>query len=366
MASPFYDPSVQIPRFLFRGFTKYSGGGEPGLNTTEGITPLGFLSGYDEETAMASDLDPWTLRERANLHCRWLPDAPTPFSSWSHDWRTALRFACSVHYASPAERGHPLEYYGCHIAVLDTWALGDEEMLRNKIFHVPQFGVPGMQIECEWLVWGRVSGPAYRCVPIPAIREAVNCNLWPNHNPRKQPDHYLLLAEARDSMLVAGCFQREDDTSADVMLAVAAAEMASRFFGGQFDTKGSVYDHTDVLRPLAWPRNQVEILLGIFDKCRPVLSGRPLVHGSTALVGFPRARLMNSLLSEVEARCGDTRSDTAWATVDWKKWLRGTWWLGNSCCVCTPVKGGMLGADQPTQAPESHLRSTLTPHRHMR
>lgn len=123
---PFFLEGLQIPRFLFRGFNKYSGGGLPGQNTTEGITPRGFLLGYDTEKEISSSMDPWRVKARVESHCCQKDSPPTPFSSWSHDWRLALNF--SVSRLTETKENRRLlkeEDYG-FIAVLDTWALQDE------------------------------------------------------------------------------------------------------------------------------------------------------------------------------------------------------------------------------------------------
>lgn len=311
---PFHTPGLQIPRFLFRGFNKHSGGGIPGQNTTEGITPLGFLQGHDTEMELSSDVDPSRVMVRAAFHCSTIAHPPTPFSSWSHDWRIATIFACTRDSSGSMDRQVLFEDDdGAYIAVLDTWSLGSQDTLRNKIFHDRQMGI---NLDCEWLIWGPISGPAYRCVPLYAIRQSTGCPEWPFGLPMKQGRPYLLPTDVRESMLVAGCFQRGDDASADVMLAVAAAELARRMWGAceGFDT-----EHEPVL-PI-WPRDVLGTLLSVFALCQPVLSGRPLVHGDTAVVGLPRVRLMYTLLSRVEALWGVNNPGTPWKPVDWQHLL---------------------------------------------
>lgn len=316
---PFCDPSVEIPRFLFRGFNEHSGGGEPELNTTEGIKPHAFLYGYDIEPEVRRHMDLSIVKHRASSHmCNQHKIPPSPFSSWTHDWRTALTFTYRYLRSHERQAGLSHETERGYIAVLDTWALGDENMRRNKIFHATQFGE---KIQCEWLIWGPVSGPGYRCVPVSAIREAVSCRRWPAHDPQKQPRHYLRWAEIRDSMFVAGCFQRDDDTDADLMLAVAAAELGNRMLGGPLVGWQDGVVETDALRSLNWPQPYLKGILEIFALCKPVLSGRPLVPSCTALVGFPQARLMYTLLRNVEDIWGRTKRDTPWARVDWQQLL---------------------------------------------
>lgn len=194
---PFHAPGLRIPRFLFRGFNRHSGGGIPGQNTTEGIFPLGFLQGYDTEMEVGSNADPEMVLYRVIRHCCQLTDPATPFSSWSHDYRTALRFSCTRLRPSTGGRDRLKleEDHDSCIAVLDTWALGEEKTLLNKIFHVPQFGIARINYPCEWLIWGPVSGPAYRCVSVSTIRETIGCQKWPAHVPLKKEEPYLLLKD---------------------------------------------------------------------------------------------------------------------------------------------------------------------------
>lgn len=331
---PFHSPRRQIPRFLFRGFNKYSGGGIPGQNTTEGICPLAFLQEHDEEMEVGSDMDPDVVIDRVIGHCCQRTDAPlTPFSSWSHDWRTALAFACSRLSEDRGTRHRLDEDHGSHIAVLDTWALGDEETLRKRIFHVPEFKIPGINYPCEWLIWGPVSDPAYRCVSVSKIRETINCRVWPHHILPRKPEASLLLIDVHDSLAVAGLFQRQEDTDADVMFAVAAAEMACRLWGCPSRIGGDGDPDTDEY--LVWPREVLEEVVDAFKLCNPVLSDRPLVHGSTALVGFPRVQLMYTLLRGVQARWRDDNLNKPWTPVDWEKvWRERLHWRETTCRFC--------------------------------
>lgn len=329
---PFHAPGLRIPRFLFRGFNSHSGGGLPGQNTTEGIVPRGFLLGYDTETELGSNVEPHRIKARAEMHVCHEKIAPTPFSSWTHEWFIALRFAYTRYSTTSRERIH-LQGDDCgYVAVLDTWALGDEDMLRKKIFHVPQFGSHNSQ--CEWLIWGPVSGPAYRCVPVSAIQRTISCWRWPDVLVSKQAEPYLREAEVRDSLLIAGCFQRHDDDSSDVMLAVAAAELARQMWGAPYLIAPDRDLETDPVEPI-WPRDLLQKLLGVFALCKPVLSGRPLVHGRTAVVGFPGVRLMYTLLLRTEARWRGCDADTTWNPVDWKQILRDHLrWTETSCACC--------------------------------
>jgi hypothetical protein len=300
---PFYMPGVVIPRFLFRGFTKYSGGGLPGLNNNEGVIPRGFLLGCDKNIELDSRTNPKLVKARAWMHVTNNKSSPTPFSSWSHDWRTALAFSRTRPTSGngPNKRQHLEKGEEGYIAVLDTWALGDERTRRNRIFHVPQFR--RSYIPCEWLIWGPVRGPAYRCVPISAIRDAIGCQDWPRHGiPVKITPYLLLATDVHKSMVLGGCFRRTDDTSADVMLAVAAADLAARYHGKETRPFGPGHWATALGPEPLWPRHILKEVLDVIAQFKPPLSGRPLVHGNTAVEEFPRVSLMYDLLSGMETR----------------------------------------------------------------
>lgn len=192
---PFHAPGLRNPRFLFRGFNRHSGGGIPGQNTTEGIFPLGFLQEHYKEMEVGSNTDTKMVLTRVMMHCAQHTDPPTPFSSWSHDWWTALSFAWTRVCQNTGRRNRLEENDDSHIAVLDTWALGDEKTRLNKIFHIPQFGIPGLDHPCEWLIWGPVSGPAYRCVSVSTIREAIGDQTWPLNVPLTKEEPSLLLKD---------------------------------------------------------------------------------------------------------------------------------------------------------------------------
>lgn len=289
-----------------------------GLNHRMGIVPHAHHLGWEKKEQVDGEIKPKWLKARVKVHCGESTSFPTPFSSWSHDWRTALAFSLRL---SPIYRGEKIvDYQSCHIAVLDTWTLGDENMLRNKIFFVDQFGIPNCHCLCEWLIWGPVSGPAYRCVPLAVIQQATNCRVWPHHLTMKSTP-YLVHADIRKSMAVAGCFQRIGDGSADVMLAVAAAELARIFWGrhgGRVYADGEPEAMFDT-EPL-WPRHVLKEVLDVFALWKPVLSVRPLVHGDTAIEGFPRVSLMYDLLLAVEARWRNNELKKRWVWADFTGW----------------------------------------------
>lgn len=297
------------------------------MNDFNGIIPYGFRIGYDTEMELSKYIEPESVQGRVKSHICTHNYPPTPFSSWSHDWATALMFTYVRRRSDTTSELVHVEDEDCGwIAVLDTWAFGDENMRRNRIFHVPQFRIPNIrEMPEEWLIWGPISGPAYRCVSVAAIRETINSQRWPRDLVSKHWDlPFLLPEDVRDSLLLAGCFQKVDDGSSDVMLAVAAAELASRMWGDPFSIEPYLYSDLKISPvPAVWPREVSEALLEMFSLCRPVLSGRPLVHGSTAVVGFPGVQLMYTLLSKIEARWRDSDPDTPWAPVDceqvWRK-----------------------------------------------
>lgn len=116
------------------------------------------------------------------------------------------------------------------------------------------------------------------------------------------------------------------------MLAVAASELASRLSGNPKTISGR--GDPEAVDEGIWPQEVLEDLVDALALCNPVLSGRPLVHGHSALVGFPRVRLMYTLLREAEACWGNINSHVPWAPVNWRQiFLREQFAWRNSRCV---------------------------------
>ncbi|KAI1261948.1 hypothetical protein F5Y18DRAFT_440116 [Xylariaceae sp. FL1019] len=152
-----------MPRFLFRGYSDKSGGGNKMLNGPEGIIPHAFLpsTDYPHGEPVLTMYHIEDLKNEVKHHCD--ADLVGPgqlhFSSWSSDFVVA---------ASHAELGEPGESRG--IAIWDTKDLRNADTAR--VYHCPKLlpillgkKYKGAYPE-EWLVYGPVmGGPSLRCVP---------------------------------------------------------------------------------------------------------------------------------------------------------------------------------------------------------
>lgn len=161
--------------------------------------------------------------------------ASTPFSSWTHDWSTAVAFA-----TTRGGVGDPLpsSMLG-HIAVLDVrrWLKDQEHDCR--IFHSPalaktpdKLGVDlkaPESLRCEFIIWGPIYGPAYRILSAYTIRQTTGLGAWPwaeQHGP--MIPHVVSRDEALTAVRLGMMFCGPDKDPADIALAivVAAAELS--------------------------------------------------------------------------------------------------------------------------------------------
>ncbi|CAJ2511442.1 Uu.00g070670.m01.CDS01 [Anthostomella pinea] len=136
-----------IPRFLFRGFSARSSGGDPRLNSKDGIVPHYSLDGT-QPTSMYH-VRRLALGEFVTHHLYGTP-VSTPFSSWTQSITVAMNFAGSDHSA--------------HIAILDTTLLAP----HVSIYHTPSLksaGLTGASYKEEYLAYGPINGPAFHYVP---------------------------------------------------------------------------------------------------------------------------------------------------------------------------------------------------------
>lgn len=261
------DRDGEIPRFLFRGFSKRSGG-NPDLNTPTAITPHAFY-GIPKPTQVDSswlgsaitavfgprrqfsppkpaqfqDMSWHRLRKEICGHLSGTRTVNSHFSSWTADLQTAMDFASRG--PSP------------HIGVLDT----RKRHKDNRIMHVLALwdaGLSTYRFHAEYLVYGPVQGNSYTCMTLAwQIYPADLClDLWAMLFPDTKLAHTLKARNrtARHSFYRAGdtwltsLFGTCGDWS--LILTVIAAEWgrskvgASRrrfgqIMGARFDIPGS-------------------------------------------------------------------------------------------------------------------------------
>lgn len=167
------------------------------LNNMQGVTPYAFLPGKQTMPKSMRDVSGNDLSILVYNHVCNEQVLATPFSSWSPDIGTALYFATG-HYARLAKvKGASIiDPRQCSIAVLDTWKVFSLKERPYRVSQMAAIGVP--RYECEYLVYGRVSGPAYTLVLIEGIQEAVECLRWPCCPTRQPMSHPLTIEELEE------------------------------------------------------------------------------------------------------------------------------------------------------------------------
>lgn len=141
------------PRFLFRGFGSQSGGGgDLRLNSKKAIIPHAFLDGK----APTGMFDTPDLKEIINGHLQYRT-VQTVFSSWAADLPFSISFTEGKSDAC--------------IAVLDTEITEDHVEVHSvtALYHA---GLAEHQYPQEYLVYGPVRGPAFRCVTVAEMERA--------------------------------------------------------------------------------------------------------------------------------------------------------------------------------------------------
>ncbi|KAI1325211.1 hypothetical protein F5Y16DRAFT_423288 [Xylariaceae sp. FL0255] len=142
-----------VPRFLFRGFTSYSGGGHDArLNSKDGVIPHGFLNGKKPTNIY----DILKLKAMINGHINGDDALETEFSSWAANSLTAGEYAD-----------------GQSLAILDTSRMES----HVRVYHVPALLRAGLSATLypeEYLLYGPVRGPAFHHI---RLQDAVKFGL---------------------------------------------------------------------------------------------------------------------------------------------------------------------------------------------
>lgn len=126
------------------------------LNGRNGVVPHAFLdvpNQYQDGETLNSmwEMPADELYYTMTCHIEYDRDIESPFSSWTHFLRTALRFAGTDNTSM--------------IAVLDT----THASLVDRVWHTKDLNAAGLTeayFMDEFLVYGPVSGPNYHCVSV--------------------------------------------------------------------------------------------------------------------------------------------------------------------------------------------------------
>ncbi|KAF7519955.1 hypothetical protein G7054_g12918 [Neopestalotiopsis clavispora] len=283
-----------LPRFFFRGFHSGSGGGHPGLNSKNGITPHGFLDGQTPTTMY----DIGDIKSMIDGHLAF-SHGDSQFSSWSADLNTALKFSGNDWYS---------EKMNSHIALLDTRRMEP----HVEVHHTMDMFSAGLTEDCfeeEWLVYGPVTGVAFRCVSMKDISKLCFIDV---------PDFYSHCAEdclmsTKDATVAAKkigeLFKHPEDQSPDVALAVAAAVL-----GIHFCRQGQLTPTSEVTNSMAilWSQELKSLKIPKMPTVGPSLLANPLAPS----VYMPGLRFMNDLLTALEQRAFQVQAQPTPVVID--------------------------------------------------
>ncbi|KAK7966161.1 uncharacterized protein PG986_000438 [Apiospora aurea] len=150
--------TAALPRFLFRGYSQRSGGGDPRLNQWDKIIPHYFL---DQPTAVPEfAMRDFPRRDEViDAHLTGNTDDPvvrlTPFSSWSQSPQVALR------YAGGPDDG------SSRLAILDTTRLRPWNEIHNvtELRFLGYHRLPLRWGSWEYMVYGPVEGACLYTFP---------------------------------------------------------------------------------------------------------------------------------------------------------------------------------------------------------
>lgn len=205
-----------LPRFLFRAFGRWSGGGyDPRLNSADGVVPHGFLCGKKP----TSIYDIPDLGRMVTAHLENSYNVKSDFSSWAADYQIATRYGSE----------------STHVAILDTTLLED----HVKIYHVPEFVPAGDsrgKYDHEYLAYGPIHGPAFHVVARKDMKRAGLYELCPPGGRGLNPKRPL--ASDMDKLVgiakrVAALFRPASDPRPDITIALTVSFAALTYVDWQ-------------------------------------------------------------------------------------------------------------------------------------
>lgn len=240
---------------------------------------------------------------------------PTPFSSWTSDLHTALAFARIAWETDENEKpcNFRLRQYP-RIAVLDTYMLSSYAETKDvRVYHTKAFanifGEPDWDLRTEYLVYGRISGPAFHAIPVSRIQEVADlgssCWWSPQHEPAKSvlSRHDMTEAEVLKAKRVAELFEREGEEQPDVVIAILAAELARL----QWDTGMPLPYPKQSPLPVTWDEKDIDLVVEATSQALNSLSRmdesrRSLVNPRQCTNALPNVGMMVNMLTAIQAK----------------------------------------------------------------
>lgn len=252
---------------------------------------------------------------------RW---GPTPFSSWTPDLHLALLFSRLAwetdRYGKPINfslRAYP------RIAVLDTHMLSRHAETQDvRVFHMKAFGDifkdPDFDIRAEYLVYGKVHGPAFQVVCVDRIQKvaALKGSCWRRPSRGSVGEHIyrhdLTADEISRAKQVAELFGTDGDERPARTIAIMAAELARL----QWDTGMPEAYPKPIGLDLTWETYDIDLVVEKVSAELEKLTQmdefqRALVNPRQCTGRLPNVGMMVNLLKDVEARIPPLRSPTA-------------------------------------------------------
>jgi hypothetical protein len=185
-----------VPRYLFRAWSKQSGGGAGYMiNTTTAIVPHGYLFQLSRERSREHlsfyEIPESQLCRMAEQHWGWYTRIQTGFSSWAASLHLVL---CYAKHMNPQDDPH--------VAVMDTHELEDEVY----VWHVPHLIDRSND---EYLAHGCIRGNGYRAVSLRDLDQNGLRTLFPEAtDPSRKTDSFGF--SLRSSMFCEGNWSIDD------------------------------------------------------------------------------------------------------------------------------------------------------------
>ncbi|KAI0104582.1 hypothetical protein F4814DRAFT_455858 [Daldinia grandis] len=200
----------RVPRFLFRCFGPKSGG-NPDLNTINGIIPRGFLDGDKPTDMYMTD----RLGEMIIDHIEVL-ETRTIFSSWSSCITNAIENASDKSYVAIIDR----ELLAPHVKVYRVLDLCEAGLCGSS-------GVENYaeDYDLEYLAYGPINGPGFHCVKYEDFRIRHE-DLY--YRRIYDEDPCRTVAKARQ---LAGLFRPAHDERPDIVIALTVLFLCLHFDG---------------------------------------------------------------------------------------------------------------------------------------
>lgn len=273
----------RIPRFLFRGWNRSSGGNRE-LNTTSAVTPHAFY-GSDKEPhdKSISEIPTENIKSEVNGHLVGR-HVKSHFSSWAADLQTALGYAGVGKDA--------------HLAIFDT----SLRRQHNEIYHVPALHETGLSshfFAYEYLVFGPVEGEAYTCVSVMQLRNhGMNMTVRCPNGTSEVTENDLIHAQkiAHRFRSIGGVI------CPDLLLTVCAAELSRLFRSSQG------HDYSP-----GWSQRDNRMILTLLSDSMGAAARQPsrtsLVNPKTYVDGFPQLKAMVDILMTIELGVGRMKSE---------------------------------------------------------